>query len=181
VRPYIVTIPEGPIFQAGREIKYYCKVIAPGAFSFKMTKYCVHMGSENLAYQSPLSTNTTETSFIINSTPTYCMDKVGCTAWDDAGSTAEDKLSVHVTGVGLVNFHGSEMPNNTCIEATSDHQLGIVYCMSASTSQPDIGRWISPSGEDILSLMNDMFDVYSNTHEFYSYTFLRLRDGVQFN
>ena len=69
------------------------------------------------------------------------------------------------------------MPNNTGIEANSDHQLGTVYCHSAS-SQPNIGRWISPSGEEIPSDGNHMFQVQFYNGTFHSYTSLSLREGM---
>ena len=69
------------------------------------------------------------------------------------------------------------MYNNSGIEVNSAHQLGTVYCHSGS-NQSNIGRWISPSGEEIPSDGNDMFqiDFYSST--FRSYTSLTLNEGM---
>ena len=68
------------------------------------------------------------------------------------------------------------MRNNTSIEADSAHQFGTVYCHSAS-NQPNIGRWISPSGE-ISPVGNHMFQVQFHSATYHSYTSLSLRDGI---
>ena len=71
------------------------------------------------------------------------------------------------------------MLNNTGMEANSAHRIGTVSCHSAS-NQSNIGRWISPSGEEIPSVGNDMFQIQFYTATFHSYTTLVLRDGMAY-
>ena len=71
------------------------------------------------------------------------------------------------------------MLNNTGMEANSAHRIGTVSCHSAS-NQSNIGRWISPSGEEIPSVGNDMFQIQFYTETFHSYTTLVLRDGMAY-
>ncbi|CAI7996748.1 hypothetical protein GBAR_LOCUS1946, partial [Geodia barretti] len=72
------------------------------------------------------------------------------------------------------------MSNNSGIEANSAHTLGSVNCHSAS-SQPNIGRWIDPSGEEIPFLGNHIFQVQFYTATYHSYTSITLKEGVQFS
>ena len=99
VRSYIWTVPEGPIFQAGTDVWYYCKVTAPGSFTYTFKVYCLSGGHEQLALQLPLSTDT-ERSAYINSTPinNNCLDIKECIAWDESGTVGKDRLYSQVTG-----------------------------------------------------------------------------------
>ena len=84
---------------------------------------------------------------------------------------------VHCKGVGLVvTDYSYSMSNNSGIEANSGHALGSVNCHSAS-SQPNIGRWIDPSGDEIPFLGNHIFQVQFHTATFHSYTSITLREG----
>ena len=69
------------------------------------------------------------------------------------------------------------MANNTGLEADSQHQLGSVSCHSASR-QPNIGRWVTPSGDDISLSGNEVFAVEYYNGGFPSYTVLSLRPGT---
>ncbi|CAI8007187.1 Tyrosine-protein kinase receptor UFO, partial [Geodia barretti] len=99
--------------------------------------------------------------------------------WDSAGTTAEERHFRQITGTSLVKFEG-QLHNNSGIEANSAHQLGTVYCHSGS-NQSNIGRWISPNGEEIPSGGNDMFQIDFYNSTFRSYTSLTLKEGVQFS
>ena len=77
VRPYIRTVPDGPIFQAGTDVVYRCKVTVPGSFTYSLLGYCLSGGSEQIIFHFPLSTDT-PTSFSINSTPKICLDIMEC-------------------------------------------------------------------------------------------------------
>ena len=97
VRSYIWTDPEGPIFQAGTNVKYSCKVTAPGSFTYQFSGYCLSGGHEQLVVQFPPSTDT-GLSVTIVSTPRFCLDIKECIAWDDSGTVAKDRLYSQVTG-----------------------------------------------------------------------------------
>ena len=98
VRPYIRTVPDGPIFQAGTDVVYRCKVTAAGSFTYRFLGYCLSGGSEQILFHFPLSTDT-RTSFTINSTPKICLDIMEYIAWDDFGTVGKDRLYSQVTGV----------------------------------------------------------------------------------
>ena len=97
VRSYIWTVPEGPIFQAGTDVSYYCKVTAPGSFTYTLLLYCLSGGHEQLVVQFPLSTDTRR-SVYMNSTPKHCSDIKECIAWDESGTVGKDRLYSQVTG-----------------------------------------------------------------------------------
>ena len=98
VRPYIRTVPDGPIFQAGTDVVYRCKVTAAGSFTYRFLGYCLSGGSEQILFHFPLSTDT-RTSFTINSTPKICLDIMEYIALDDFGTVGKDRLYSQVTGV----------------------------------------------------------------------------------
>ena len=81
------------------------------------------------------------------------------------------------SGVGLSNSIRDSMSNNTGIEANSGHALGTVFCHSAS-SQPNIGRWIDPTGAEIPFLGNHIFQVQFHNATFHSYTSITLKEGI---
>ena len=91
---YQVMSPHGPIFRTGQEIVITCEVITPGKFTFLYLEYCVSNGMEKTVL------NYSGGSFgrIIFSTTDYCRNIFACRAWDDAGSTVEDRLILKVTG-----------------------------------------------------------------------------------
>jgi hypothetical protein len=176
VRPIILTNPEGPVFRAAQYIDLRCKVITPGNYQFIWEAYC----SDDLIFQSAEYSDISNV-VSLSSTPDSCVDVVVCRAMDDAGTTAEDRFySGNITGVGLSNSIRDSMSNNTGIEANSGHALGTVFCHSAF-SQPNIGRWIGPSGEEIPFLGNHIFQVQFHTATFHSYTSITLKEGVQFS
>ena len=80
------------------------------------------------------------------------------------------------SGVGILQRLNT-MPNNTGLEADSGHQLGLVSCHSASR-QPHIGRWISPSGEDITFSNDSIFTVEFHDGDFPSYIALSVSPGT---
>ena len=89
--------------------------------------------------------------------------------------TAHTLLPV-CAGVGV--FHRiNPIANNTGLEADSGHQLGQISCHSASR-QPHIGRWISPSGEDITLSSDSIFSVEFHNGDFPSYTVLSVSPGT---
>ena len=94
-RPYIVTVPEGPIFQAGINVVCYCNVITPGSFTYLWRVHCLASGSEGqfYSYITPKPSSIT-----VNSCPLNCADLVRCTAWDSAGATGEDSVLMQFTG-----------------------------------------------------------------------------------
>ena len=94
-RPYIVTVPEGPIFQAGINVVCYCNVITPGSFTYLWRVHCLSSGSEGqfYSYITPKPSSIT-----VNSCPLNCADLVRCTAWDSAGATGEDSVLMQFTG-----------------------------------------------------------------------------------
>ena len=97
VRTYVVTEPEGPVYQACEYIVFYCKVMTPGDFTFSHVFYCLSGGIEKVVAQfSPVSD--TEISTTQNSCPSYCFNVRACRAWDDLGSTAEDRSLAKLTG-----------------------------------------------------------------------------------
>ena len=96
VRPYIWTVPDGPIFQAGTNVVYRCKVTAPGSFTYRFLEYCLSGGSEQIIFQ--WESTDTGTSVTINSTPKICLDIMECMAWDDSGTVGKDRLYSQVTG-----------------------------------------------------------------------------------
>ena len=102
MRPYILTIPEGPIFKAGSLIVYLCKALTPGSYSLRWTEYCQNGDSEQVVRYS-----TSSIYFVINSTPNRCSTVVGCTAWDSAGTTAEDRHFRQITGQLLLFPHNN--------------------------------------------------------------------------
>ena len=94
-RPYIVTVPEGPIFQAGINVVFYCNVITPGSFTYSWRVYCLSSGSEVLKY---IYISPRHSPVTVNSCPSNCADLVRCTAWDSAGATGEDSVLMQFTG-----------------------------------------------------------------------------------
>lgn len=82
----------------------------------------------------------------------------------------------HTSGVAL--FSGtSSIPRRNGLEADNQHQIGNISCHSASR-QPNIGRWISPTGDDITT--NDVFSVVPHSGHFPSYTVLSLQPGSNY-
>ena len=96
LRVYLVVSPHGLIFRAGQEIVITCEVITPGKFTFRYLDYCVSNGMEKTVYNSSVSSG--RYGRIILSTIDYCRTIHACRAWDDAGSTVEDRLILKVTG-----------------------------------------------------------------------------------
>ena len=97
VRTYVVTEPEGPVYQACEDIVFYCKVMTPGDFTFSHVYYCLSGGIEKVvALFSPVSN--TGLSVTTPSCISYCLNVRACRAWDDLGSTAEDKALAKLTG-----------------------------------------------------------------------------------
>ena len=78
-------------------------------------------------------------------------------------------------GVGLLN-RLFDISNNTGLEADGQHQIGAISCHSASRD-PHIGRWISPTGDDITFTTDDVFSVEFHNGSFPSYTVLSLHPG----
>ena len=60
VRPYIVTSPEGPIFQTGIFITYTCKAITPGSYNYSWRKYCLLSDSTEMEHIIPGDTELTQ-------------------------------------------------------------------------------------------------------------------------
>ena len=67
--------------------------MTPGSFSFRWTVYCQY----RIVQEYPIFTDSGR-SVTITSTPHWCIDVFECTAWDDAGSTGQDRLLIEVTG-----------------------------------------------------------------------------------
>ena len=89
-----MTNPEGPVFQAGKYITYYFSVMTPGSFFYRWTMVCQSTGS---VQESPILSSSGRSVTII-STPIQCIDVIECTAWDDAGSTGQDRELIEITG-----------------------------------------------------------------------------------
>ena len=90
-----MTNPEGPVFQVGKDITYSFLVMTPGSFSFRWAVYCQSTG---IVQENSILFTGSGRSVTINSTPNRCIDVFECTAWDDAGSTGQDRLLIEVTG-----------------------------------------------------------------------------------
>ena len=89
-----MTSLEGPVFPAGVEVTYSCRVITPGDSTFSVLTYCLSGGVEEVIF--PPSQRQTTLTF--NTCHTDCFDVVACRAWDDLGSTAEERSLIQITG-----------------------------------------------------------------------------------
>ena len=61
-------------------------------------------------------------------------------------------------GVGISYDRVGTLQNNTFITTDSSGMIGVLQCISGSL-QPNVGRWISPSGQDITTSIIDPFEV----------------------
>ena len=91
-----MTSLEGPVFPAGVDVTYSCRVITPGDFTYSRLTYCLSGGVEKVLFIIPLTDR--QKSFTVNTCNLYCYDMEACRAWDDLGSTAEERLLIQITG-----------------------------------------------------------------------------------
>jgi len=66
-------------------------------------------------------------------------------------------LMCHI-GVGISYDRFGTLQNNTFITTDSSGMIGVLQCISGSL-QPNVGRWISPSGQDITTSIIHPFEV----------------------
>ena len=91
-----MTSLEGPVFPAGVKVTYSCRVITPGDFTNIHLTYCLSGGVEEVVSIFPPTDR--QTTFTFNTCNLYCFDMVACRAWDDLGSTAEERSLIQITG-----------------------------------------------------------------------------------
>ena len=91
-----MTSLEGPVFPAGVEVTYSCRVITPGDFTYSHLTYCLSGGVEHVVSIFPPTDRQTTLTF--NTCNLICYDMVACRAWDDLGSTAEERSLIQITG-----------------------------------------------------------------------------------
>ena len=91
-----MTSLEGPVFPAGVYITYSCRVITPGDFTSSFLTYCLSGGVEEVLFIFP-PTDRRE-AYIFKTCNLHCIDMVACRAWDDLGSTAEERSLIQITG-----------------------------------------------------------------------------------
>jgi len=81
-----------------------------------------------------------------------------CSVVDAVGNVGMATIEINVIGVGISYDRIGVLQNNTFITTDSSGTIGVLRCISGSL-QPNVGRWISPSGQDITTSIIDPFEV----------------------
>ena len=78
-------------------------------------------------------------------------------------------------GAGLW-WSSSLLYNLSAFQASTDGDIRVIYCHSSSTNS-NVGRWISPQGQDITTNFLDPFSIqFSSGPGYYSYNTFQLLD-----